>query len=113
MAVYTEFADEELEAFIAGYGIGTVLSLKGIAEGVENSNYLLVTSSGPFILTLYENVRSIAITAGASAPEVLVNDVIDAFGERFDVTVTTMSLTDENVFFRVPPIPERRLRTAS
>jgi homoserine kinase type II len=54
MAVYTEVADGDLEAFVAGYDIGTVLSAKGIAEGVENSNYLLVTSAGTFILTLYE-----------------------------------------------------------
>jgi homoserine kinase type II len=54
MAVYTEIADDELASFIAGYDIGTVLSLKGIAEGVENSNYLLVTDAGPHILTLYE-----------------------------------------------------------
>lgn len=54
MAVYTEVSDEELEAFVAGYDIGEVLSFKGIAEGVENSNYLLQTDLGNFILTLYE-----------------------------------------------------------
>ena len=54
MAVYTEIADDELACFIATYDIGNVLSLKGIAEGVENSNYLLVTDAGPHILTLYE-----------------------------------------------------------
>lgn len=54
MAVYTEVSDEELEAFVAGYDIGEVLSFKGIAEGVENSNYLLQTDRGNFILTLYE-----------------------------------------------------------
>ena len=54
MAVYTEVSDEDLEAFVAEYDIGEVLSCKGIAEGVENSNYLLHTDRGPFILTLYE-----------------------------------------------------------
>ena len=54
MAVYTEIADEELTDFIAGYDMGAVLSLKGIAEGVENSNFLLRTEVGSFILTLYE-----------------------------------------------------------
>lgn len=54
MAVYTEIADDELAAFISGYNIGGVLSLKGIAEGVENSNFLLRTEAGSFILTLYE-----------------------------------------------------------
>lgn len=54
MAVYTEVDDEELEAFVASYDIGTLVSAKGIAEGVENSNYLLQTTKGPWILTLYE-----------------------------------------------------------
>ena len=54
MAVYTEVSDEELEAFVALYDIGEVLSCKGIAEGVENSNYLLRTEKGTYILTLYE-----------------------------------------------------------
>ena len=54
MAVYTEVADEELEAFIASYDIGALTSCKGIAEGVENSNYLVQTQAGRYILTLYE-----------------------------------------------------------
>jgi len=54
MAVYTEVSDGELEAFVAQYDIGEVVSCKGIAEGVENSNYLLQTDRGNFILTLYE-----------------------------------------------------------
>ena len=54
MAVYTEVNDEELATFIASYGLGELLSFKGIAEGVENSNYIVHTSKGPFILTLYE-----------------------------------------------------------
>jgi len=45
---------DELAAFLAGYEIGELLSYKGIAEGVENSNFLLHTSAGYFILTLYE-----------------------------------------------------------
>jgi len=54
VAVYTDVSAEDLEAFIAGYDIGKLLSYKGIAEGVENSNFLLHTSAGYFILTLYE-----------------------------------------------------------
>ena len=54
MAVYTDFSDDEFEAFMAGYDLGAVISVKGIAEGVENSNYLLATARGQFILTLYE-----------------------------------------------------------
>ncbi|MCC2109509.1 MAG: homoserine kinase, partial [Hyphomicrobiales bacterium] len=54
MAVYTDVSGEDLAAFLADYDLGAMLSLKGIAEGVENSNYLLHTESGYFILTLYE-----------------------------------------------------------
>ena len=54
MAVYTDVAADELAEFLSRYDIGELLSYKGIAEGVENSNFLLHTSSGYFILTLYE-----------------------------------------------------------
>ena len=54
MAVYTDVAADELAEFIGHYDIGELLSYKGIAEGVENSNFLLHTTSGSFILTLYE-----------------------------------------------------------
>ncbi|MFV0280008.1 MAG: homoserine kinase [Rhodoblastus sp.] len=54
MAVYTDVTDEDLAVFLADYDLGAMLSLKGIAEGVENSNYLLHTQTGYYILTLYE-----------------------------------------------------------
>ncbi len=54
MAVYTEVTDAALKAFLAPYDLGKALSLKGIAGGVENTNYLLHMSSGSYILTLYE-----------------------------------------------------------
>ncbi len=54
MAVYTEVTDEALAAFLTGYDIGSVVAYRGIAEGVENSNYALKTTQGDFILTLYE-----------------------------------------------------------
>jgi homoserine kinase type II len=54
MAVYTDVAADELADFLKGYDIGELLSYKGIAEGVENSNFLLHTTTGYFILTLYE-----------------------------------------------------------
>src|SRR3954464_13562397 len=53
MAVYTDVLAEELTAFLAGYDLGQLLAYKGIAEGVENSNFLVHTSRGNFILTLY------------------------------------------------------------
>jgi homoserine kinase type II len=54
VAVYTEVSDEALRDFLALYDIGDVISFKGIAEGVENSNFLLRTAASQFILTLYE-----------------------------------------------------------
>jgi len=54
MAVYTDVGDADLEALLQAYDLGAFLSFKGIAEGVENSNFLLRTEKGSFILTLYE-----------------------------------------------------------
>jgi len=54
MAVYTDVAADELAEFLAAYDIGELLSYKGIAEGVENSNFLLHTTAGSFFITLYE-----------------------------------------------------------
>jgi homoserine kinase type II len=54
MAVYTDVGEEELTGFLTNYDLGTLMSFKGIAEGVENTNYLLHTQRGYFILTLYE-----------------------------------------------------------
>ena len=60
MAVYTDITDQELEAFLGGYDLGAPLAFKGIAEGVENSNFYLQTDRGAFILTLYEKRMSAA-----------------------------------------------------
>lgn len=54
MAVYTDINEAELEDFLKGYDAGELTSYKGIAEGVENSNFLLHTTKAPLILTLYE-----------------------------------------------------------
>lgn len=54
MAVYTEVTDKALVQFLSRYDLGKVMSLKGIAGGVENTNYLLHVETGNYILTLYE-----------------------------------------------------------
>lgn len=54
MAVYTEVPPEALRAFLADYALGELCRVQGIAEGVENSNFLLETERGRFILTIYE-----------------------------------------------------------
>ena len=52
MAVYTEVGDEALAAFLLEYDLGRVVAFRGIAEGVENSNFQLRTTAGDYILTL-------------------------------------------------------------
>jgi len=54
VAVYTQVSDEELDEFLTFYDIGDAVSCAGIAEGVENSNFMLRTTTGTYILTLYE-----------------------------------------------------------
>ena len=54
MAVYTKINDLELRHFLSQYNIGELVTFSEIAEGVENSNFLVQTTKGPFILTLYE-----------------------------------------------------------
>ena len=54
MAVYTDVSAEDLADFLADYDLGELLSYKGIAEGVENSNFLVHTTQGYCFLTLYE-----------------------------------------------------------
>lgn len=60
MAVYTDVGAEDLTRFLAGYDLGELLSYKGIAEGVENSNFLVHTGTGHYILTLYEKRVALA-----------------------------------------------------
>jgi homoserine kinase type II len=54
VAVYTDISEDDLRSFLIPYDVGTLTSYKGIAEGVENSNFLLHTTTGAYILTLYE-----------------------------------------------------------
>lgn len=54
MAVYTDITDTELKAFLADFDLGEATSFKGIAEGVQNSNFLLETTRGRYILTIFE-----------------------------------------------------------
>ncbi|OJF92859.1 homoserine kinase [Pararhizobium antarcticum] len=54
MAVYTDISEDDLSGFLTQYDVGELTSYKGIAEGVENTNFLLQTTKGAYILTLYE-----------------------------------------------------------
>jgi homoserine kinase type II len=93
MAVYTDVAAEDLAEFLEGYDIGEMLSYKGIAEGVENSNFLLHTTKGAFILTLYEkrvaaddlpyflSLMGHLATHGIPCPQPATNRKNQSFGE--------------------------------
>ncbi|WP_336486227.1 homoserine kinase [Methylobacterium nigriterrae] len=92
MAVYTEVSDEALTAFLAAYEIGSLLSYKGIAEGVENTNFFLHTTAGSYILTLYEkrvreddlpfflNLMEHLATRGLACPQPIRNRAGSALG---------------------------------
>jgi homoserine kinase type II len=92
MAVYTDVAADDLGEFLNGYDIGDLLSYKGIAEGVENSNFLLHTTAGSFILTLYEkrvasddlpyflSLMAYLAARGVSCPQPAKNRNGDVFG---------------------------------
>jgi len=54
MAVYTKISKKDLENFLSNYNLGQLKSFQGIVEGIENTIYMLITSSGKYILTLYE-----------------------------------------------------------
>ncbi len=67
MAVYTDIAEDELESFLSAYPLGKLMSYRGIAEGVENSNFMLHVEGGSYILTLFErrtNERDLPFFAG-------------------------------------------------
>jgi homoserine kinase type II len=53
MAVYTDVSEDQLKSFLTEYDVGTLLSCKGIAEGVENSNFLLKTTTGTFTFSRF------------------------------------------------------------
>ncbi|HMN73342.1 MAG TPA: 4-hydroxy-3-methylbut-2-enyl diphosphate reductase [Rhodoblastus sp.] len=76
--------------------------LREVAERSGCPKAQLVDGARDLDWSLYEDVRAIAITAGASAPEVLVNEVIEAFGKRFDLTIETVTMSSENTFFPLP-----------
>ncbi|GGE49175.1 4-hydroxy-3-methylbut-2-enyl diphosphate reductase [Actibacterium pelagium] len=74
----------------------------GAAAGCDYSQ--LVQRAENIDWRALEGITSVGITAGASAPEVLVNEVIDAFRDRFDVTIEQVETAQENVEFKVPRV---------
>jgi 4-hydroxy-3-methylbut-2-enyl diphosphate reductase len=83
--------------------------LREVAERAGCPVATLVNRAENIDWGLYGNIRSLGITAGASAPEVLVEEIIDAFATRYAVSVETVTTTEEDVFFPLP----RELRDAA
>jgi 4-hydroxy-3-methylbut-2-enyl diphosphate reductase len=76
--------------------------LKEVAERAGCSRAALVNRAADIDWTMFSNIESLGITAGASAPEVLVEEVIAAFAERYDVKVETVTTAEESMFFPLP-----------
>jgi 4-hydroxy-3-methylbut-2-enyl diphosphate reductase len=76
--------------------------LREVAERAGCPAARLVLRTDEIDWTVFGNIRRLGLTAGASAPEVLVEEIIDAFAQRYEVTVETVSTADESVFFPLP-----------
>ena len=83
--------------------------LREVAERAGAKKAVLLLRTSEIDWSMFEGIRTLAITAGASAPEILVEQMIDAFAERWSVTVETVTTADESVFFPLP----RNLRGAA
>lgn len=115
MAVYTEVTDVALNGFLQGYDIGSLLSFKGIAEGVENTNYLLRTTDGTFILTLYEKrvaagdlpfflgLLTHLSAGGLNCPQPVFNRAGEALGQLADRPAALVTFL-EGVWIKQPKV---------
>jgi 4-hydroxy-3-methylbut-2-enyl diphosphate reductase len=83
--------------------------LREVAERSGCRLARLVARAADIDWSEFAGLRTLGVTAGASAPEVLVEEIIDAFAERYEVEVETVSTADESVFFPLPrelrPVP--------
>jgi 4-hydroxy-3-methylbut-2-enyl diphosphate reductase len=73
-----------------------------VAQRAGCSKAVLLQRAGEIDWSDYQDISTIGITAGASAPEVLVDEIIEAFSKRFETTVETISTADENISFKLP-----------
>lgn len=76
--------------------------LKEVAERAGCPFAVLVQRAADIDWNRFDGIAALGVTAGASAPEVLVEEVLDAFAQRFELNVETMSATEENMFFPLP-----------
>jgi 4-hydroxy-3-methylbut-2-enyl diphosphate reductase len=78
------------------------LRLVEVAERAGCPRAMLVERASEIDWSAFSGIRRLGVTAGASAPEILVEDIIAAFGERYDVTVEAVSTANENITFKLP-----------
>jgi 4-hydroxy-3-methylbut-2-en-1-yl diphosphate reductase len=78
--------------------------LREVGERAGCSRSVLVQRAQEIDWSLLENISSLAITAGASAPEVLVEEILDALATRFEIAVETVSGATEDMFFPLPRV---------
>jgi 4-hydroxy-3-methylbut-2-enyl diphosphate reductase len=76
--------------------------LKEVAEGAGCPRAMLVQRSAEIDWSFFGNIQRLGVTAGASAPEVLVEEILDAFAERYEMDVETVSTAEEKMFFPLP-----------
>jgi 4-hydroxy-3-methylbut-2-en-1-yl diphosphate reductase len=76
--------------------------LREVAERAGCRTARLILRADDIDWVLFKDIRTLGVTAGASAPEVLVEEIIDAFAARYDVKVEIISTADESVFFPLP-----------
>lgn len=78
------------------------MRLVEVAERAGCPRAMLLEQGSEIDWTEFENIRSLGVTAGASAPEILVDSIIDAFKERFDVSIETVTTAEETISFKLP-----------
>ena len=107
MAVYTQVSAEALTRFLARFDAGELVSAKGIAEGVENSNYLVDTTEARFILTLYEK----RVAAGDLPFFLDLLDHLDAAGSVVPPAIRDRAGTAIHALEGRPAIPYPELKS--
>jgi 4-hydroxy-3-methylbut-2-enyl diphosphate reductase len=107
-AVETLAPSADLTLIIGAPNSSNSVRLVEVARSAGSARARLVQCAETLDWSLFEGVRTVALSAGASAPEELVDGLIEACRERFRVTVEEVEVIKEDVSFRTPPIPQRR-----
>tara|TARA_Y100000590_G_scaffold26743_1_gene30099 strand:- start:4026 stop:4994 length:969 start_codon:yes stop_codon:yes gene_type:complete len=108
MAIYTKLNEDNLKDFFSKYNLGKLISYKGIEEGIENTNYLIKTTEGKFILTIYEKrvqendlpffigLMKNLFNANFKSPEPIINKNGSYISEILNKKAAVVSFIDGN-----------------